>query len=196
MTERTFDSVPGTGPLHPVLTVSSASNFASELSFTVSSGHPVGVLLEPRYTRLFLSLIAAWHADAARGTTWRGWRTRRQIGMTFRGMPLADGPVDADTVKHYVCAIRRSIRRAVRAIDARLDWPDPIETRPSARYRIGKLGLTVAWEDSGPDVEGRQSGHQGVPARTHRGAPILVHLPVHRAIEASASSSGSKEASL
>ena len=48
---------------------------------------------------------------------------------------------------------------------------------------------------SGPDADVHESGHQGVPARTHRGAPILVHLPIHRAIEASASSSGSRAGS-
>lgn len=197
MTEWSFERVPGTGPLHPVLTVSRASDFASELSFTASSGRSVSALLKPRYTRLLLSLVAAWHADADRGTAWRGWRTRHELGKAFGAMPLADGPVEGDTVKHYVSAIRRSIRQAVRTVGARPDPTEFIATRRSVGYRIGQLGLTVAWEDAGPhdDADVHASRPLAVPDGARRGAPILVHFAIHRTIEAGAPSSGSKGAS-
>lgn len=193
-----LESVPGSKDAVPlVLTVSRASAFASELSFTVGNGITDSVLLQPRYTRLLLSLVAAWHADVDSPDRLRGFRTHDEIGVIIAAMPLAAGEVSAYTVKRYVCEIRRSLREAVCVIGAGLVPPDPFETHHSAGYRIRQVGLILRWEYARQNDGARvQQGEQpSTDTRAYRGAPILVHLPVHRAIEASASRSASEDSS-
>lgn len=191
MTNWGFESVPGEGSAPLVLTVSRSPACASELSFTLPNGRTANVLLAGRYTRLLLCLVAAWHVDSDRCPLMRGLREGDVIGVSLARMPHADGQVEADTVKSYVSAIRRAIKAAARAIDPRLVPPDPFETRRSDGYRIGTLGLTIAWEPTRGVVGGHSRVRSGNPSRARRSASF-VHLSVHRAVEASASSSTSK----
>ncbi len=116
------------------------------------------VLLHPRFVRLLLLLVDAWHKDAVVPEALRGFRTASDVALAFRRFLNGRGTVEPATVVDYVFQIRRLIRQALASagIDVESEPVDLIEHRPCRGYRIGRHGIQIiepAPADPDPDPD-------------------------------------------
>ncbi len=140
-----FRSVPSRSTLGPriVLRVVSRGAFRSYLGIYYPGEAPIEFDVPPRLTHLLLALV--WVANKA---SYSGrFASASEIGALYGEMPGARGPVDQDTVPHYVAAVRKLVKDAVLERSPARKVPDLIETGVEAGYRIGKFGLEVHFSD-------------------------------------------------
>ena len=121
-------------------------------------GFECEVLLHPRFVRLLLLLVDAWHKDVVVPEALRGFRTASDVALAFRRFLKGRGTVQPATVVDYVFQIRRLIRQALASagIGVESEPLELIEHRSCRGYRIGRCGIKIiepAPADPDPDPD-------------------------------------------
>jgi hypothetical protein len=131
----------------PILYLPRLPGAPSVLQLNLAPEVECDVQLAPRYTRLLLAAVDAWHADEGEIETLRGFRTAAELGEHCGELSHVGVSISEEAVRAYVHEIKTHIARAVDRLfpRKRVDIPVPVlfETRRILGYRINRCGLEI-----------------------------------------------------
>jgi hypothetical protein len=138
----------GPADRRPVLCISWSAGAPSVLLVKLPPGFECHVHLAPRYKRLLLAAVDAWHADDGEIEILRGFRTAAELGALYGELFRAGAPLSEKAVRAYVHEIKVRIVKGVSSFYPHqrigIQVPVLLEARRAIGYRIGESGLEIA----------------------------------------------------